>query len=146
MFNIASGGRQEKKVKVIVNTQPKDIEITLNGEIVDTVVEISAFQDLFLSCNASANISAPVIKWLKNGNKIGDDKVFLSNAKMNDHDGNYKCTVVNDVRVSSKTIKIKLKIAPFTNSKQDQFFVVKNNETVSLNCDIIGWPDPQIRW
>lgn len=45
---------------------------------------------------------------------------------MNDHGGNlggnYKFTVANNDRVSSKTIKFKVIIAPFTNSYKDQFF------------------------
>lgn len=115
MSNHAFDGSQEKKVIIIVITKPKDVQIILN-----------AFEDLSLGCNASASITAPVIKWHKYGKKIGDHKVFSSKAKMNDHGGNlggnYKFTVANNGRVSSKTIKFKVIIAPFTNSYKDQFF------------------------
>lgn len=80
MSNHAFDGSQEKKVIIIVITQPKDVQIILEVEIVDTTVEINAFEDLSLGCNASASITAPVIKWLKYGKKL--EIIKFSHSKL----------------------------------------------------------------
>lgn len=141
-------GIQKRRIEVSVKRKPGDIKVILKGEkliIVDKIVEIKSFYDFTLECFVTAN-PVPVIQWFKNDKKIGDYMINFSKTQMHNHDGYYKCTVENDVGMISKTFQLKVKIAPFTNSNQDQFLAVKTAEKASLGCDISGSPEPVIKW
>lgn len=143
-----NGGKQTKKIELIVKKKPEAIRITLKGRllsIVEKVVEIKTFEDFTLDCYAPAN-PVPIITWFKNGKQVGDHEIFLPQSKMNNHEGSYECKVENDVGLTSRTIQVKVKIPPYTESDNDQRVIAKNAVIVSLKCDIIGSPDPKIQW
>ncbi|KAJ8706062.1 hypothetical protein PYW07_010839 [Mythimna separata] len=103
--------------------------------------------DVVIACRADANPSNLTYKWFLNEKLIEGNTTELKiyNITRKYHDATIKCIVFNDVGNSEEIETLEITYAPtFKNLPKDVEAEV--GTTVTLSCDVDGYPPPEIRW
>lgn len=141
-------GTDRAKIDLLIQYPPKEIKVVVRGEKMRKIehkLELLEFKDVAVECSGKG-FPVPEISWFKNKTQVGKNILKLSKNKMNEHNGFYRCTIKNSLDEISKVIQVDVKIKPFFNGKKENSLEIKDNEKVTLNCDINGSPEPKISW
>lgn len=136
------------KIKLTVQSKPREMLIMspqLKSSDKSTTFKINEFKDLTFNCIAKAYPN-PTITWYKDGTKISEKSLNLTRENMIKNAGNYLCVAKNKVGEDKKSIKVEVEIPPVIQGQKNQMKDIKINSEVSLNCDIKGYPIPEINW
>ncbi|XP_070501615.1 hemicentin-1-like [Chironomus tepperi] len=88
----------------------------------------------------------PTVTWSRNGIEISkSNKLVIPKTSIND-EGGYDCIAKNSLGTDQKTIKLDVHFAPRRKSKSITAFESVVGKDVSLLCDLIGKPYPDIIW
>ncbi|XP_019412229.1 PREDICTED: hemicentin-1 isoform X1 [Crocodylus porosus] len=144
-------GLTDKKYDLSVHVPPNivgDLEVPENISIVEK-------NPVTLICEASG-IPLPSITWLKNGWPItmnsslrilsGGRSLRLTQSKVEDA-GQYTCVVTNAAGEKRKHFDLSVIVPPgIVGENKMEDVKVKEKHSVTLACEVIGNPVPQITW
>ena len=140
--------KRKKNIYVITQIKPHSITITAKGsslKSVDKIVEIVKNEKTVLNCVAKG-YPIPKITWLKDGAIMGKNNITLNKDRMNDHSGSYECLVENSLGSVSKLIEVSVQIGASAKEPKERLVMADEKETVKLNCEVTGVPNPIISW
>ncbi|XP_019355735.1 hemicentin-1 isoform X2 [Alligator mississippiensis] len=144
-------GLTDKKYDLNVHVPPNiagDLEVPENISIVEK-------NSVTLICEASG-IPLPSITWLKNGWPVimnsslrilsGGRSLRLTQSKVEDA-GQYTCVVTNTAGEKRKHFDLSVIVPPgIVGENKLEDVKVKEKHSVTLACEVIGNPVPQITW
>ena len=141
-----------------------DAELTLDvlyGPRVTVIQskDVNEGDDIFITCNVTANPSPVTIEWLK----VGDDSFRQSGDVLRLtrvtalNQGNYICRAVNILnptngdstdRIGNATVAVRIRHAPGATfiTPKDPIAVQGESATLTCGADPPGWPMPTYRW
>ncbi|KAF9799007.1 hypothetical protein SFRURICE_011646, partial [Spodoptera frugiperda] len=141
--NTADRAYRAASIQIEVKYAPKVkmyIKSGANGKIPEG-------DDVVIACKADANPSNLTYKWFLNEKLIEGNTTELKiyNITRKYHDATIKCVVYNDVGNSEEIETLEITYAPtFKSLPKDVEAEV--GTTVTLSCDVDGYPPPEIRW
>ncbi|KAK3730033.1 hypothetical protein QZH41_009543, partial [Actinostola sp. cb2023] len=109
--------------------------------------------DIEIACSAQGT-PTPVITWAREGYPIStqDPKYKVKSSgslvikTLSELDtGVYTCTAVNTAGADSHTFAVFIQVPPIINTPPRDV-VVDANDVITLECGVIGFPPPDIRW
>lgn len=112
---------------------------------VGDVVVIDRLVDLRIDCVVSG-FPVPKVTWFKDDTQLPTKEVSLPKADIEKHAGQYKIVVENSAGKISHTFEVKVKLGPTTKREKYQKHEIDEEERITLNCDIVGNPEPEISW
>jgi hypothetical protein len=143
------------EIKLNILSEPRNIKITMTNKEVhknmtsevknNETFTVRYYEDIELNCTVYGN-PTPKITFFKNGFEIAKNFIKLDKEQLNSHAGKYKCSGNNSFGSVQQEFELKVEITPFVNSDKKKTFGVKKGENVTLNCDLIGIPEPEIAW
>ncbi|XP_060038916.1 neural cell adhesion molecule L1 isoform X2 [Erinaceus europaeus] len=109
-------------------------------------------QPLVLECIAEG-FPTPTIKWLRLNGPMPADRVSFQNHNKTLHvlsvaeedDGEYRCLAENSLGSAQHAYHVTVEAAPFWVQKP-QSHLCGPGETVRLNCQVQGRPQPEVTW
>ncbi|RWR99118.1 hemicentin-1-like protein, partial [Dinothrombium tinctorium] len=157
----------KKAINIYVNTVFVIFDSSSTAEVnrdAPRIVPIShrsveSGSDIRLFCGVEKGSQPLYFEWRKdeipltissypNNFKISDKTelslLHINNAKI-ENEGNYTCSVKNDVGSDSVTVLLTVKMAPKW-IKEPKDITVTMGESVSIECDAIASPKPTIYW
>ncbi|XP_008585904.1 PREDICTED: hemicentin-2-like, partial [Galeopterus variegatus] len=149
--NEAGEVRRNFSVEVLV---PPSIE----NEDLDEVIKVPEGHTAHLTCNATG-YPQPKVTWFKDGrplaggdaHHISPDGAFLQVLQANlSSAGHYSCIAANAVGEKTKHSQLSVLVVPtilgVTEDSADEEVTVTINNPISLICEALAFPSPQITW
>uniref|UniRef100_A0A2K5CWV0 Hemicentin 2 n=1 Tax=Aotus nancymaae TaxID=37293 RepID=A0A2K5CWV0_AOTNA len=149
--NEAGEVRRNFSVDVLV---PPSIE----NEDLEEVIKVPEGQTAHLTCNATGH-PQPKVTWFKDGrplaggdaHHISPDGVFLWVLQANlSSAGHYSCIAANTVGEKTKHFQLSVLLAPtilgVAEDSADEEVTVTINNPISLICEVLAFPSPNITW
>uniref|UniRef100_A0A2K6K1Q6 Hemicentin-2 n=1 Tax=Rhinopithecus bieti TaxID=61621 RepID=A0A2K6K1Q6_RHIBE len=149
--NEAGEARRNFSVEVLV---PPSIE----NEDLQEVIKVPEGQTAHLMCNVTGH-PQPKLTWFKDGrplaggdaHHISPDGVLLQVLQANlSSAGHYSCIAANAVGEKTKHFQLSVLLAPtilgVTEDSADEEVTVTINNPISLICEALAFPSPNITW
>ncbi|XP_047380794.1 hemicentin-2 [Sciurus carolinensis] len=143
--NEAGEARRTFSVEVLV---PPSIE----DEDLEGVVRVPEGQTAQLTCNATGH-PPPKVTWFKDGRPLadGDDGAVLRVPQANlSSAGHYSCVAANSIGEKTKHFQLSVLVAPailgVAEDSADEEVTVTISNPVSLICEALAFPHPNITW
>ncbi|VTJ68807.1 Hypothetical predicted protein [Marmota monax] len=143
--NEAGEARRNFSVEVLV---PPSIE----NEDLEEVVRVTEGQTAQLTCNATGH-PPPKVTWFKDGRPLagGDDAALLQIPQASlSSAGHYSCVAANSIGEKTKHVQLSVLVAPsilgVTEDSADEEVTVIINNPISLICEALAFPSPNITW
>ncbi|XP_062920094.1 hemicentin-1 isoform X2 [Mobula hypostoma] len=144
-------GQVEKKYDLNVHVPP-----SISGALgVPENVSVLVKNPVILICEASG-IPLPSITWLKDGQPISLSNALriLSGGRIlrlihaaEENSGLYSCVVTNAAGEEIKSFDLNVLVPPsIVNEDKIEDAKVKENQSITLSCEVSGNPVPQIKW
>lgn len=109
------------------------------------VVVIDKLVD-FRMDHAVKGFPIPKVTWFKNGAKLSTKEIALPKADIAKHAGQYEIVVENFLGKDSHKFEVKVNLAPSAKGEKFQKKEIDEGQPITLNCDIVGFPKPEIFW
>ncbi|XP_073909095.1 hemicentin-2 isoform X2 [Castor canadensis] len=149
--NEAGEARRNFSVEVLV---PPSID----SEDLEEMIKVSEGQTAQLTCNATGH-PPPKVTWFKDGrpltggdvHHISPDGALLEILQANlSSAGHYSCIAANAVGEKTKHTKLSVLVVPtilgVTEDSADEEVTVTVNNPISLICEALAFPSPNITW
>ncbi|XP_013178520.1 PREDICTED: irregular chiasm C-roughest protein-like isoform X2 [Papilio xuthus] len=143
--NTADRAYRMATVHIEVKYAPK-VTVTLKSETVQG--RIPEGSEARVGCSVDANPPAQVYQWYINNNPvIGDytDEMIIFNVSRKHNKAVVKCEVRNAVGQNEGTFNLDVTYPPSFRSRPKNI-EAEVGARVTLNCDVDGQPEPEIRW
>ncbi|XP_045540584.1 irregular chiasm C-roughest protein-like isoform X2 [Papilio machaon] len=143
--NTADRAYRMASVHIEVKYAPK-VTVTLKSETVKG--RIPEGSEARVGCSVDANPPAQVYQWYINNNPvIGDytDEMIIFNVSRKHNKAVVKCEVSNAVGQNEGTFNLDVTYPPSFRSRPKNI-EAEVGARVTLNCDVDGQPEPEIRW
>ncbi|XP_031627959.1 irregular chiasm C-roughest protein-like isoform X2 [Contarinia nasturtii] len=145
--NTADRSYRAAKLKLEVKYAPK-VSISVIGESTLTGSRIPEGSDVRFLCRADANPPNVTYRWYINEELVAGDyttEMVIPNITRKYHDGMVKCEVHNAVGKSEESEALDISYGPVFKSRPKSI-EADHGATISLTCDVIGNPLPDILW
>ena len=108
-------------------------------------------QNVTFTCNTLANPKEVIYKWYLDDKLVSTDsttsKWTLNNVRRDLHHGSsVTCEAINIIGSNRSSYKISIQYGPVLLTPLKEMIAVTVGQSVSITCDIIGNPKPDIAW
>ncbi|XP_070504621.1 hemicentin-2-like [Chironomus tepperi] len=136
-------GQDTLKIELQIQKPPKIEKILLKSDIeieIKESFEILEGENMTIECVADG-LPIPEISWNKGGKSI----LNIPNVAITD-EGDFECEATNLLGAVRKTVHLDVNFPPRREKDVETAFTVVEKKKVTLDCNLIGKPDPEITW
>lgn len=143
-------GEKKLSIEVIVQSMPKIEGIILNNDEnefeLDENYELLEGKNFSVECIADGS-PEPSILWAKNKIVIANESVLNIDYIRAEDEGDYECIAANPLGATKKAFHIQVNYPPRRAKREiDTSYEAIENGNVTLVCDLLGSPQPNISW
>lgn len=140
-------------IQLVVETKPQIpnglvIRLMQGKNLYKKIGEVVVIDKLvdFRMDHAVKGFPIPKVTWFKDGAKLSTREVALPKTDIAKHAGHYEIVVENFLGKVSHNFEVKVNLAPSAKGKKFQRKEIDAGQPITLNCDIVGFPKPEISW
>uniref|UniRef100_A0A2A4JKA5 Hemolin n=2 Tax=Heliothis virescens TaxID=7102 RepID=A0A2A4JKA5_HELVI len=144
--NVTSAvGSTQKNFTLVVYDPP-----SISPSSSDPIQEVLEGQAVELPCSAQG-VPAPIVQWTLNGQALSTRRMYVDEnglrfvANLTDF-GEYTCTATNIHGNISVTYMLHVWVPPYISPPLQVTKEALLGSNVTLQCDVIGFPLPTVRW
>ncbi|KAK1155520.1 hemicentin-1-like [Acipenser oxyrinchus oxyrinchus] len=159
---VAHSSAGEYRCVALNSAGQEALEVTLQvleppsfADVGDVIVEELAKKRVTLPCPVQGS-PTPAVRWFKNGLELSDSQSGLSTREdgslvigsaKTSHSGEYKCIATNEAGSAERRIRLSVNVPPeIQEDGQPLNRTVSLHQSLTLGCEALGTPSPDITW